>query len=137
MKTARDIIQTAADLVGGDREKTHGNKTQNHANIARIMSAYLKNEGIISPHHPGLGAKQAAMLVACLKIARTSLGSHNIDDYVDLAGYAGVAGEIAESDEQWVSPPRDPTLYGCSFGVQDSDALEESMVEASINSPQK
>ena len=32
-----------------------------------------------------------------LKIARSQAGQHNIDDYVDGAGYQAIAGHIAEA----------------------------------------
>ena len=35
-------------------------------------------------------------MLETFKIARRYSGSHNVDDYVDGAGYAGCAGEIAE-----------------------------------------
>jgi hypothetical protein len=41
------------------------------------------------------------------KIARRHSGSYNADDYVDAAGYAGCAGEIAAATV--ASPPRAPT----------------------------
>lgn len=83
---AGDICRTAAALVGGDRNHQHGDAAVNHANIAALWGAYL---GVpVSPH-------QAAMMMALLKIARTKAGAVNPDDYIDLAGYAGVAGEIA------------------------------------------
>lgn len=84
---ANEILTRAANLVAGDRERTHGDKVENFRNTAALFSAYLGID--ITP-------VQAAMLVALLKIARTKAGAHNLDDYVDLAGYAGVAGEIAE-----------------------------------------
>ncbi len=83
---ALSILQTAANLVSGNRHETHGDKHENHANIAALWSAYL--DAPISP-------KQAAIMLALLKIARTKLGRENPDDYVDLAGYAACAGEIA------------------------------------------
>lgn len=92
---ASEICATAAELVSGDRQTTHGDKKENHENIAKLWSAYLAIR-----REPGapLDAQDAALMVALLKIARTQTGSHNIDDYVDLAGYAGVAGEIAETE---------------------------------------
>lgn len=39
-------------------------------------------------------ADQVALMMVLLKVARTKTGGLNIDDYVDMAGYAGVAGEI-------------------------------------------
>jgi len=84
---AKDICEKAAHLVSGDRARTHGDKVRNHQNIALLWSAYL---GVpITP-------LQVALMMALVKVARTKLGEYNEDNYVDLAGYAGVAGEIAE-----------------------------------------
>ena len=87
---AVDICQEAASLVGGDRQRTHGDKTQNHLNIATLWTAYL---GV------PITAQQAAVMMVLLKVARTKLGALNRDDYVDMAGYAGVAGEIAAIED--------------------------------------
>lgn len=98
---AVEICTTAAGLVGGDRAKTHGDKKLNHDAIARLWNAYLVNANVIIDGD-GFGASQqltatdVALMMALLKIARTqSGGTHNDDNYVDLAGYAGVAGECA------------------------------------------
>lgn len=89
--SAGAILSEAKRLVGGDRHRTHGDKLANHRNIAALWSAFLDMR--ITP-------KQAALMMALVKIARTKLGEHNPDNYVDLAGYAGVAGEVAERDTQ-------------------------------------
>lgn len=98
---AVEICSKAAELVGGDRAKTHGNKKVNHDAIARLWNAYLVNAEVIIDGD-GFGASQTltatdvALMMALLKIARTqSGGTHHDDNYLDLAGYAGVAGEIA------------------------------------------
>lgn len=90
---AAEICRRAAALVGGDRAATHGDKLTNHANIARLWSAYLWN---IDHRFPGLSALDAANMMEALKIARRQAGGHNPDDYIDGAGYAACAGEIAE-----------------------------------------
>lgn len=89
--TAGAVCDRASRLVGGDRAKQHGDKVDNHQNIAALWNAYLgwRLTGWLEP-------KDVALMMALLKIARTKSGSHNLDDYVDLAGYAGVAAEIAE-----------------------------------------
>ena len=96
---AQNICEKAASLVSGDREQTHGDKTQNHSNIAVLFNAYMA----IRPDPAArLSALDAAHMMALLKIARTQSGSFNADDYIDLAGYAGVAGEIATgADLKW------------------------------------
>ena len=84
---ASDICAKAAEIVAGDREKTHGDKTQNHRNIAALWSAYL---GI------PVSAHDAALMMVLLKIARVKTGDFNLDDYVDGAGYMACAGEIGK-----------------------------------------
>jgi len=97
---AGEICETAAKLVSGDRENTHGDKVENHQNISRLWNAYLGwrlNTGCY------LSAKDVALMMALVKIARTKTGAFNPDDYVDLAGYAGCAGEIAQFEQQFGS----------------------------------
>lgn len=103
MTTASEIAKHAAELVSGDRAATHGDKTLNHANIARLWNAYLGCQ--MRDWNPMLTPRDVALMMALLKVARTSLGAHNPDDYVDAVGYAAIAGEIAEG-EHAVGEPR-------------------------------
>ena len=84
------IIEEATRLVSTDREKSYGNKKKNHTNIAKLWSAYLDKD--VTPH-------DVAILMALLKIARTKLGDHTIDNYIDLVGYAAIAGEIVDKED--------------------------------------
>jgi hypothetical protein len=84
---ARDICDTAAGLVSGDRAAMHGNMLSNFTRIAALWNAYL-GEDVVTPVDVGL-------MLALLKVARVKSGSHNMDNYVDLAGYAGCSGEVA------------------------------------------
>lgn len=90
---AEEVCKKAAELVGGDRAKTHGPKVKNHQNIADHWNAYLGDR-----LRDKLTPKDVALMMAELKIARTKLGAYNPDDYIDGAGYFGVAGEIAAED---------------------------------------
>lgn len=92
-ENAAELVTRAAGLVGGDRAATHGPKLENHQNIADLWNAYLGRQ-LNAP----IKASQVALMMALLKIARTKCGAMNLDDYVDLAGYAGCAGEIAQGD---------------------------------------
>jgi hypothetical protein len=93
---AHEIAERAASLVNGDRNHTHGEAKQNHANIAAHWNAYLHSRW------PGcmvnLTPRDVACMMVLLKVARTCLGAHNLDDYVDAVGYASIAGDIAERD---------------------------------------
>jgi phage gp36-like protein len=92
MSEAHRICSEAAELVMGSRAGQHGPKVRNHQNIADHWNAYL-GERLTMP----LTALDVALMMVELKIARTKLsgGRSNRDNYVDMAGYAGVAGEIA------------------------------------------
>ena len=98
---AHEIATKAASLVGGDRETTHGNKLKNHAAIAAMWNGYLTARGKLS--QIPLDALDVANMMETLKIARRCNGAHNDDDYVDGAGYASVAGEIAAEMERVTS----------------------------------
>lgn len=84
MKTS-EILQTAEKLVNGNRDRTHGDKAVNHKNIASLWSSYLEVK---------ITAKDVAILMVLLKLARTKAGEHNIDDYIDACGYSAIAGEL-------------------------------------------
>tara|TARA_X000000950_G_scaffold214758_1_gene258375 strand:+ start:1429 stop:1692 length:264 start_codon:yes stop_codon:yes gene_type:complete len=81
-----DILNLASQLVNEDRNKQHGDITENHINIAKLWSAYKGVE---------FTAHEVAIMMTLLKIARTKQGSVNPDDYIDASGYIGIAGEIA------------------------------------------
>ncbi len=92
--TAREIAAKAADLVGGDRDRQHGQKEDNFARIASVWNAYLDIRRV---NREPLSAIDVGHMMSLMKIARTQSGSLNIDDYVDGAGYLACAGEIAAS----------------------------------------
>ena len=90
--SAAAICLQAAGLVSGDRAALHGDLTRTHENIAMLWSAWLAlRRNLNTP----LDAHDVAIMMGLLKMARTQSGAHNPDDYVDQAGYAGIAGDIA------------------------------------------
>jgi hypothetical protein len=106
---ASDIAATAASLMSGDREQTHGPKRQNHDNIAALWNAYLAIRR--EPRGP-LSAADVAHMMALLKVARTQLGANNVDDWIDGAAYMSIAGELAELEAPQGWPEADgPTVF--------------------------
>jgi hypothetical protein len=81
----KDFLEEAVRLVGGQRQKDYGDKTQNHKNIAKLWSAYLDFD---------ITAENVAIMMSLLKVARTKLGATNKDTYIDMAAYGAIAGEI-------------------------------------------
>ena len=89
---ASEIAAKASDLVGGDRERQHGDKVSNFTNIAHAWNGILKAAGKAGP--VALDAHDVANLMEAMKIARRYSGSYNEDDYIDGCGYSACAGEI-------------------------------------------
>lgn len=92
MKAAQ-IARRAAELVGGDRHKQHGDLLVNHQCIAGMWNGYLLAR-IVSGKPNELSAEDVVSMMELLKIARRLNGADNVDNYVDGAGYAAIAGDI-------------------------------------------
>jgi hypothetical protein len=92
---AHEIAAKAAELVAGDRDRQHGQKKDNFDRIAKLWGAYMtiRRSGMAP-----LDAIDVGHMMVLMKIARTQSGAVNPDDYVDAAGYAACAGEIATRD---------------------------------------
>jgi hypothetical protein len=93
---AEEIAQTAAALVGGKREQTHGDKATNFENIAILWNAWLNMKFGAAGIADTLTGADVAKLMALLKIARMESGEFNPDDAIDACGYAAIAGELSE-----------------------------------------
>lgn len=87
MKRA-EILEAATTCVCGKREQDYGKPEDNFQLIADLWSVYLDKD--VNP-------EDVAIMMALLKIARIKTGTGTDDSYVDLAGYAACAGEIAEN----------------------------------------
>jgi hypothetical protein len=84
---ASETLETAASLISGDRKEKHGDMFHSHNLIAKFWTAYLGST---------INAHDVACLMILLKVARTKCGEINPDDYIDMAGYAAIAGELVE-----------------------------------------
>ena len=80
-----EILEAARVCVCGEREQDYGSPEDSFALIASLWTVYLNTP--ITP-------KDVAMMMALLKVARIKRGD-KADSFVDLAGYAACAGEIA------------------------------------------
>jgi hypothetical protein len=91
-----EVLDTAKSHVMTDREATHGRPEQTFQRIADLWNAYLRPDE--DEVHLDLDGSDVAMLMALLKIARQRGNQANLDSYVDLAGYAACAAELALED---------------------------------------
>lgn len=87
--TRPEILDAAKACVCGQREQDHGKPENNFGLIGLLWSNYT---GTL------ISAKDVAMMMALLKIARIKTGTGTEDSFVDLAGYAACAGEIETED---------------------------------------
>lgn len=99
MKRA-DVLDKAKQCVCRDREQEYGTPEDNFRTVGCLWSAYL------TAAHPelatvlplkGITPKDVAIMMSLLKVARAATGNSS-DSFVDLAGYAALAGEIATQD---------------------------------------
>lgn len=81
----KEILDTAARIVSGQREAEYGPPEDSFQNIAALWSAYLSTN---------ISSIDVAVMMILLKVARMYGGSGTDDTWVDIAGYAACGGEI-------------------------------------------
>lgn len=98
-----EILDNAKKCVCGQRQQDYGSPENNFERIAALWNAYLGAKTV--------DAVDVAMMLALLKVARIKTGRGTEDSFVDLAGYAACAGEIATQRE--VGMPNFTTANQC------------------------
>ena len=94
MRKTKEILEETINIVTGQRQEDYGDKVVNHRNIAELWNAYLDMD--IAPH-------DVAICMLLVKVARLK-NRKTKDCYVDMAGYAAIAGEIHEQEDDTDSP---------------------------------
>ncbi len=93
--TKEEILKKARDLVTGDRNETHGDAFQNHAEIAEFWNIFLDKK--LKPM-ASITAEDVALMMVLMKISRNTQGKkNNLDNFIDMCGYAAIAGEINDT----------------------------------------
>jgi hypothetical protein len=85
--TRKSILAEAEKCVCSDREMDYGTPEDSFYKISKLWNAYL-GDNVTDEH-------DVAMMMALVKVARIRTGKRKVDNYIDLAGYAACAGEIA------------------------------------------
>lgn len=99
---AADFLSLARAAVSGSREQTHGNKHLNMSATGLLIEA-LNNAVALTNNATGTYVPPeiyAPLIMIQVKISRILCGTYNPDDFVDLAGYAAVAGEVAAQNHR-------------------------------------
>lgn len=89
---SKSILQEALEVTSGDRRRDYDRAEPNHERIAGAWNWYLKSRK--GGFYTEISALDAAHMMLLLKIARACY-TPTRDTYVDLAGYARCAAEIA------------------------------------------
>jgi|TARA_R110000851_G_scaffold118859_1_gene246376 hypothetical protein len=93
--TKEEILKKAKDLISGDRNDTHGDAFQNHAEIAEFWNIFLDKK--LQPM-ASITAEDVALMMVLMKISRNNQGKkNNLDNFIDMCGYAAIAGEINDA----------------------------------------
>ena len=90
-RTAATFLDKVKDVVTGPREQDYGDKTENHARIAKLWNMWLtetKEDGdAITPY-------DVATMMLMVKLARLMQTPGHPDSHIDIAGYAVCMEEI-------------------------------------------
>jgi hypothetical protein len=112
---AASFCLEAARLVSTDRRPQNIDKLINFKTTSLLWDAYLdckrtaRDTEMLTPH-------DVACMMELFKIARRFMGTYNADNYVDAAGYAGCAGELAAQQEARSCPATTPTTDAANAG---------------------
>ena len=87
-----DILYEAMQCITVDRAATHGDAKDSFSEIAKLWDWWLQNRTIPEAE---LLPEDVSMMMALFKIGRIAGNPTHYDNYVDLAGYTAIAGEIS------------------------------------------
>ena len=89
------ILDAAKHIVCGDRNQQYGEPEDNFDVIAKLWSVYLSAQCPPS-HEIVFESEDIAVMMALFKIGRFATAiDPKADTFIDIAGYAACAGEIA------------------------------------------
>jgi len=83
-----EILEKADRLINGDREEEYGDPYESFQHIADMWTVYLQHK--VTPVN-------VATMMVLLKTCRSMNSPDHTDSYVDMAGYAALAGEMGTS----------------------------------------
>jgi len=86
------ILDEAKQIVN-ERESANGPAIQSMTTIRQLWNVYLGEA------YPDITTRQAAVMLALLKVGRHTHGDNGIDDARDIAGYAELAARVEEESD--------------------------------------
>jgi hypothetical protein len=95
MSCRETVLEEAKRCICQDRQNQYGEPEDSFFTIAQFWSTYLAGEKKLTH---ALTKEDVALMMVLLKVARTNGHKHHVDNYVDMAGYAALAAELAEDE---------------------------------------
>jgi hypothetical protein len=124
-----EILEQVRNCVCVDRENTYGSPENNFSLIGALWDNYLFAKDMAhirkGDHgHRRITGEDVAVMMTLLKVARIATGEVKADNYIDLAGYAVCAGELAtidipESEEETEYEADTPEKYNELNGIKE------------------
>ena len=86
-----DFLAQVQQIVCQDRNVTHGDAEDNFRVIAALWNVYIHNS-----KGEELNNKDVAIMMCLFKISRLMTNVNNMENWLDLAGYAACGGGIVK-----------------------------------------
>jgi hypothetical protein len=92
-KRRGECLEKALDVINGERQDSYGNPEDSFGTIGEFLTTHLKAKGKLKPGEE-ITALDVAEMMALFKIGRMSGQKTTKDNYIDCAGYIGIAGDM-------------------------------------------
>lgn len=96
-----EILRKALEIINGERQDLYGKPEDSFQLIAEYWNSFLERKlGIVLSEHglDMLDKRSVAEMMMLFKIARMSGQKPSLDNYLDIAGYAGIAADFAKKE---------------------------------------
>ena len=90
-KLREEFLEQVQKIVCQDRNVTHGDAEDNFRVIAQLWNVYIHNS-----KGEELNNKDVAIMMCLFKISRLMTNVNNMENWLDLAGYAACGGGIVK-----------------------------------------
>ena len=86
-----ELLREADAVINGPRRVSYGPVEESFDGIATVLNVVLRKKLVVE-----LDGQDVALMMMSLKLCREA-NEHSWDNLVDLAGYAALKGQLAES----------------------------------------
>ena len=91
-----EILNEAEKCVCTDRNQQYGEPEDNFSVIAQLWEPYIRTKCVNLGADVDVSAEDVANMMVLFKVGRAATANEQkADTYIDIAGYAACAGEIA------------------------------------------